>query len=90
MSGTGNGLVGNRIIKLIQIDVKETKTKLSVECNSMVSIAAFNPGDPGSNPGLFAVLNSNQKLTFKKNTSMWFSSRYCNPVTVGTLVGGDK
>ena len=30
----------------------------------MVSIAAFGPGDPSSNPGWFAVLNSNQKLSF--------------------------
>ena len=34
-------------------------TKKSMECSSMVSIAAFGPGDPGSNPGRFAVLNSN-------------------------------
>ena len=30
----------------------------------MVSIGAFGPGDPGSNPGWFAVLNLNQKLSF--------------------------
>ena len=28
------------------------------ECSSMVSIAAFGPGDPGSHPGWFAVSNS--------------------------------
>ena len=28
-----------------------------MECSSMVSIAAFVPGDPGSNPGWFAVSN---------------------------------
>ena len=30
----------------------------------MVSIVTIGPGDPGSNPGWFAVSNSNQKLTF--------------------------
>ena len=30
----------------------------------MVSIAAFCPGDPGSNPGWFADLNSNKKLSY--------------------------
>ena len=24
------------------------------------------------------------------NTSKWYSSKYCNPVMGGTLVGGDK
>ena len=38
----------------------------SVKCSSMVSIAAFGPRDPGSNPGRFAVSNSNQKLSFHK------------------------
>ena len=31
----------------------------SMECGSMVSIAPFGPGDLGSNPGWFAVSNSN-------------------------------
>ena len=31
----------------------------SIECSSMVSIAFFGPGDPGSNLGWFAVSNSN-------------------------------
>ena len=35
-----------------------------MECSSMASIAAFGPGDPGSDPGWFAVSNSNQKLGF--------------------------
>ena len=35
-----------------------------LECSSMVSVAAFSPGDPGSNPGWLAVLNSNQKLSY--------------------------
>ena len=38
----------------------------SMDCSSMVSVAAF-----GSNPGWFAVSNSNQKWTFVSNTSMW-------------------
>ena len=29
----------------------------------MVSKAAFSPGDPNSNPGWFAVSNSNKKLS---------------------------
>ena len=61
-----------------------------MECSSMVSIATFGPGDPGSNPGWFAVMNSNQKLSFMNNTSVWYSSKYCNPAMGDTLVGGDK
>ena len=30
----------------------------------MVSVDTFGPGDPGSNPGWFAVPNSNQKWSF--------------------------
>ena len=56
----------------------------------MVSIAAFGLGDPGSNPGWFSVSNSNQKLSFHKNTSMWYSGNYSNPLMGSTLVGGDK
>ena len=41
--------------------MKEIRKK---DCSSMVSIAAFGPEDPGSNQGLFAVLNSNRKLSF--------------------------
>ena len=40
--------------------------KWSMECSSMVSVAAFGLGDPGSNPGWFAVSNSNRKLSFHK------------------------
>ena len=32
---------------------------MSMECCSIVIIAAFGPGDLGSNPGWFAVSNSN-------------------------------
>ena len=32
----------------------------------MVSIAAFGPGDPGTNPSWLAVSNSNQKLSSHK------------------------
>ena len=56
----------------------------------MVSIAAFGPGHQGSNPGWFAVSNSNRKLSFTNNTTVWYSSKNFNPVMVGTLVGGDK
>ena len=37
---------------------------LSMECNSMVSIAALGPRDSDSNPGWFADSKSNQKLSF--------------------------
>ena len=36
----------------------------SMECSLMVSIAAFGPGVPVLNPGLFAVSNTNKKLRF--------------------------
>ena len=43
------------------------RTELSsTECSSMVSVAAFDPQDPGSNPGWFAVSNSNRKWSFHK------------------------
>ena len=35
-----------------------------MECNLMASIAAFGPGGLVSNPGWFAVSNSNWKLSF--------------------------
>ena len=63
-----------------------------MECSSMVSIAGLCPGDPGSNPGWFAVSNSNWKLSF--NT--WKTKAYdrATPivitVTVSSLVGGEK
>ena len=37
----------------------------SVECSSMVRIAAFGPRDPGSYLGWFADSNLNQKLSFR-------------------------
>ena len=43
---------------------EEWKERKWMECSSMASIAPFGPGDPGSNPGWFAVLNSNKKLSF--------------------------
>ena len=55
-----------------------------------ISIAAFGPGDPRSNTGWFAVLNSNQNRVFIYNTSIWYSSKYYNPVMGCTLVGGGK
>ena len=36
----------------------------SMECRSMVSIAAFGPRVLRSNTGWFAVMNSNQKFSF--------------------------
>ena len=38
----------------------------------MLSVAAFGPGDPGSNPGRLAASNSNQKLSYSytNNTSL--------------------
>ena len=47
-----------------------------MECCSMVSVAAFGPGDHGSNPGWFAVLNSNLKLSLHKYKH---SRKYHNP-----------
>ena len=56
----------------------------------MVSTAAFGPGDPSSNPGWFAVLNSNKNLGVMNNTRVWYSSKYCNPAMGDTLEGGDE
>ena len=39
---------------------------MSMDFSSIVSVATFCPEDPGSNPGRFAVLNSNPKLSFHK------------------------
>ena len=43
---------------------EKVKVNMSMGCSSMVSKAAFGPGDPGTNPDWFAVLNSNKKLRF--------------------------
>ena len=56
----------------------------------MVSVAAFGPGDPGSNWGWFAVSNSNSNRVFTNNISFLYSSKYCDSVLGGNLVGGDK
>ena len=61
-----------------------------MECSSRDDITAFGPGDAGSNPDWFAILNSNQNWVFINNTSLRYSSNYCNPVMGGTLVSGDK
>ena len=53
----------------------------------MVSIGAFGPGDPGSNPGWFNVLNLNQKLSF--NTRIIQAYDRAMPVVI-SLVGVDK
>ena len=60
---------------------------LSMEYSSMVSLAAFSPGDLGSN---LAVSDSNVKLSFMNNTRVWYSSKYCNPAMGDTLEGGDE
>ena len=44
----------------------------------MASVALFGPADPGSNPGWFAVLNSNKKLSVTNITSMQYSRKYHN------------
>ena len=49
-----------------------------MECSLIVSIAAFGPGDPGSNPGWFAVSTS-KKLSVT-------NSKYHNPAMGGILV----
>ena len=56
---------------LVKDCLQQSKTKLfgllcQLECSSMVSIAALGPRVPGSNPGWFAISNSNQKLSFHK------------------------
>ena len=51
----------------------------------MVRVAAFGPRDPGSNPILFAVSNSNPKLSVMINTSMWYSSKYRNSAMGASL-----
>ena len=43
---------------------------MSMECSSVVRVAAFGLGNLCSNPGWFAVLNSNQKLSVGNNTIM--------------------
>ena len=67
--------------------------KLSlIKCSSIISIAAFGPGDPGSNPDWFSVSNSNQKLSF--NTQIIQAYDRATPIfitlTVRSLVGGEK
>ena len=50
------------------------------------STAAFGARDPDSNPGWFAVSNSNRKLSVTNNTSMCYSSKYCKPAMGDTLL----
>ena len=77
--GTGNFIIS-----------RNKRGFILVNGSSMVSIAAFGPCDRGSNPSWFALSNSNQKLSFTNITSMWFSSRYCNPAMGDTLVDVDQ
>ena len=63
---------------------------MSMDCSSMASIATYNPGDPGLSPTWFAISNSNRKLSVKNKTSMWYSSKQCNPARGETLIDGDK
>ena len=60
-----------------------------MECSSMISVAAFGPGNPSSNLSWFAVYNSNQKLILSNNTGVWSSRKYCYPAIWENLVGGD-
>ena len=43
---------------------KHLTQNLSMECSSMVSVAAHCPRDLGSHPSWFAVSNSNKKLSY--------------------------
>ena len=45
----------------------------------MVSKAAFSPGDPNSNPGWFAVSNSNKKFGFETANQPRFKHRSPGP-----------
>ena len=49
--------------KILQRKGKRNKI-MSMGCSSMISVAAFGPGDPGSNPDWFDVSNSNWKLSY--------------------------
>ena len=64
----------------------QTNQSMSMECSSMVSVANFNQGFPGSNPGWLTVSNPNKKLSVMKNKSNLYSSKYCKPVMGGILV----
>ena len=55
----------------------------------MVSITAFSPGHPSSNPDFFTVSNSNIKLSVTNNTRLWCTNKYYSPAMADTLVGGD-
>ena len=48
----------------LELHERQLSQKKSMECSSMVSIAAFGPRHSGSNPSWFAVSNSNKKLSF--------------------------
>ena len=58
----------------------------------MVSVATVGSGDPGSNPGWFAVSNPNENGVI--NTRIIQASNGAKPivvtVTVSSLEGGDK
>ena len=53
----------------------------------MVTVAASDPEDMDLNHGLFAVSNSNKKLSVTNNTNMLFSSKYCSPAIEGIFAG---
>ena len=78
---------------LIHCDIRHIK---ELNLLSMVTIAAFGLGDPITNPGWFAVSNSNQKLSGMNNTINYSSIGmslyyyYRNPEMWGILVGIDK
>ena len=57
----------------------------------MVSIAAFGPGDPGSNPGWFARSNLKNRVIFKQIIQAYDCEMpIVITVTLSSLVGGDK
>ena len=55
----------------------------------MVSVAVFCPGDPSSNPGLFAASNSKKKIEFSRIIKAC-STLASNPAMGGILVGIKK
>ena len=54
-----------------------------MECNLIVSPAAFGPIDQGSNlAGLLSQIQI-ENCVFTNNRSLWYSSKYCNPARGG-------
>ena len=57
-------------------------------------VAAFGPGDPGSNPGedryIIEFKSIIQVVPYKKYKPMIALASNCDPAIGGSLVGGDK